>query len=68
MLSIARSIDMLVNNTASNEIKISDSKIFLPESDLYNSKLLLTWLVLKVKFSEIILCMKVAKRYRAVLK
>jgi len=65
---MARSIGMLVNSdTASNEIKISVSEIFLPERDLYNSKLLLTWIVLEIKLSETIFCMKLIKECRAVL-
>jgi len=41
ILLIARFREMLVkSDTASNKIKISDSDIFKPESDLNNSKLL----------------------------
>jgi len=67
MLSIARSGGMFVNNAiTSNEIRTSDVFSFLFEKDFINSKLLLTWLLSKIKLSINTLCINFAMGYRAV--
>lgn len=53
--------------TTSSEIKTSDVPTVLPHRVLYNSKLLLTLLLIAGILLERILCMNVAIEYNAVL-
>jgi len=67
MLSIARFRGMFVNNAiTSNEIRTSEVFNSIFERDFIRSKLLLTWLLSKIKLSIKILCMNFAIGYKAV--